>query len=63
MGEGMVTRRVAVMLKMEARKMTTKRGMSKIRVTMMKTIELILMMKVEMVVKVTITKMLSEDGE
>lgn len=59
----MVTRRVAVMLKMEARKMTTKRGMSKIRVMMMKTIELMLMMKVEMVVKVTITKMLSEDGE
>ena len=62
MGEGMVTRRVAVMLKMEARKMTTKRGMSKIRVKMT-IIKLMLMMKVEMVVKVTITKMLSEDGE
>ena len=62
MGEGMVTRRVAVMLKMEARKMTTKRGMSKIRVKMTKTIKLMLMMKVEMVVKVTIMKMLSEDG-
>ena len=58
----MVTRRVAVMLKMEAREMTTKRGMSKIRVKMTKTIKLMLMMKVEMVVKVTIMKMLSEDG-
>ena len=41
--------------------MTTKRGMSKIRVKMT-IIKLMLMMKVEMVVKVTITKMLSEDG-
>ena len=63
MWEGMAKRRVAVLLKMETGKMTTKRGMSKIRMKMMKTIKLMLMMKVEMVIKVTMTKMLRDDGE
>ena len=52
-----------MVLKAETRKMTTKRGMSNIRMKMMKTVKWMLMMKVEMVIKVSITKTLSDDGE